>query len=156
MEKYICWYAHEKQCVPHDTMVERMIMSTFSASNMHGVINDNSNPYRNMIMDVMRMNQGHANQFSIANEEFNANVAMFFDLLKDSDKQLWDICINHYGLWRTPSSGNGDEITHEWSMCCSLLAPRSRRRPTSSYFNSVYVLDLLYLNVQIFKFIINI
>jgi hypothetical protein len=24
---------------------------------VHGVVNDNSNPYRNMIMDAMRMNQ---------------------------------------------------------------------------------------------------
>jgi hypothetical protein len=36
-----------------------MVGSTSSASNVHGVVNDNSNPYRNMVMDAMRMNQGN-------------------------------------------------------------------------------------------------
>ena len=43
-------------------MVERMVGSTSSASNVHGVVNDNSNPYRNMVMDAMRMNQCNASQ----------------------------------------------------------------------------------------------
>jgi len=30
-----------------------MVGSTSSSSNMRGVINDNSNPYRNMVMDAM-------------------------------------------------------------------------------------------------------
>jgi hypothetical protein len=34
-------------------------VSTSSASNVHGVIND-SNPYRNMVMDATKMNQGIA------------------------------------------------------------------------------------------------
>jgi hypothetical protein len=33
-----------------------MVGSTSSSSNVHEVIDDNSNPYRNMVMDVMRMN----------------------------------------------------------------------------------------------------
>jgi hypothetical protein len=37
-----------------------MVESTSSVSNMHRIVNDNSNPYRNMVMDAMRMNQGHA------------------------------------------------------------------------------------------------
>jgi hypothetical protein len=41
-------------------MVERMIKSISSASNMHGVVDDNSNLYRNKIMDAMKMNQSHA------------------------------------------------------------------------------------------------
>jgi hypothetical protein len=40
-------------------MIEKMVGSTFSASNVHEVVDDNNNPYRNMVMDVMRMNQGH-------------------------------------------------------------------------------------------------
>jgi hypothetical protein len=56
MEKYLCWYAHEEPYVPHDTMVERMVGSTFSARNVHGVVNDNSNLYRNMIINVIGMN----------------------------------------------------------------------------------------------------
>jgi hypothetical protein len=37
-----------------------MIKSTSSSSNMHGVVDDNSNLYRNKIMDAMKMNQSHA------------------------------------------------------------------------------------------------
>jgi len=59
-------------------MRERVVGSTFSASNMHGVANDNSNPYRNMVMDAMRMNQGNVSQCPIIEEEPNADVARFF------------------------------------------------------------------------------
>ena len=37
-------------------MVERMVGLTSSSSNVHGVVDDNSNPYKSMVMDVMRMN----------------------------------------------------------------------------------------------------
>jgi hypothetical protein len=50
------WYAHEEPYVPHDIMVERLVGSTSSSSNLHGVIDDNNNPYRNMIMDAIGMN----------------------------------------------------------------------------------------------------
>ena len=83
--------------VPYDTMVERMVESTSSASNMHGVVDDNNNPYRNMIMNVMRMNQG-VDQCSIIDEEPNADTTSFFDLLKDSDEPLWDGYKNHSKL----------------------------------------------------------
>jgi len=52
----MCWYAHEKPFVPHETMVERMVWSTSSASNVYGVVNDNNNSYKTMVMDAMRMN----------------------------------------------------------------------------------------------------
>ena len=55
-----------------------MIGSIFSSSNMHGVIDDNSKPYRNMVMDAMKINQGHADQCLIVDEERNANTTMFF------------------------------------------------------------------------------
>jgi hypothetical protein len=54
-------------------MVERMIKSISSASNMHGVVDDNSNLYRNMIMDAMKMNQGYACECSIIDEEPNVH-----------------------------------------------------------------------------------
>ena len=41
-------------------MVEMMVGSTSSSSNMHEVVDDNINPYRNMVMDAMRINQGYA------------------------------------------------------------------------------------------------
>jgi hypothetical protein len=37
-----------------------MVGSTSSASNVHGVVDDNSNPYRTMVMDAMRMNKCHS------------------------------------------------------------------------------------------------
>jgi hypothetical protein len=39
-------------------MVEIMVGSISSFSNMNGVVDDNNYPYRNMIMDVIEMNQG--------------------------------------------------------------------------------------------------
>ena len=58
MKDYMCWYAHGELFVPNESMVERVVGSTSSASNMHEVGNDNSNPYRNMVMDAMRMSEG--------------------------------------------------------------------------------------------------
>jgi len=65
---------------------------------MHGVVDDNSNPYRNMIMDAMRMNQGYTSQCSIVDEELNANAIRFFYILKDFDELLWDRYTNHSKL----------------------------------------------------------
>jgi len=91
----LCWYAHEEPYVPLDTLAEMMVGSTSSANNMHRVIDDTSDPYRNMVMDAMEMNQGHTCQCSIIDEELNVDVTRFFDFLKNSDKPLWNGCINH-------------------------------------------------------------
>ena len=56
--------------------------------NMNEAINNNTNPYRNLVMDAMRMNQGNVSQCPIVEEEPNADAARFFDLLKDSDESL--------------------------------------------------------------------
>ena len=61
-------------------MVKRVVESTSSASNMHEVGNDNSNPYRNMIMDAMRMREGNISECPIVEEEPNADTSRFFDL----------------------------------------------------------------------------
>jgi hypothetical protein len=55
---------------------------------MHGVINDNSNPYRKMVMDAMGMNQGNVNQCLIVEEEPTTDATRFFDILKDSNEPL--------------------------------------------------------------------
>ena len=60
--------------------------------------NNNTNPYRNMVMDAMRMNQGNVNQCLIVEDEPNTYATRFFDLLKDFDKPLWDGCMNHSKL----------------------------------------------------------
>ena len=61
-------------------MVKRMVGSTSSANNVHGVVNDHNNPYKNMVMDAMRMNQGNVSQCSIIEEEPNADATRYFDL----------------------------------------------------------------------------
>jgi hypothetical protein len=65
---------------------------------MHEVRNENSNPYRNMVIDAMRMSEGNVSECPIVEEEPNANAARFFDLLKDSDELLCDCCTNHSKL----------------------------------------------------------
>jgi hypothetical protein len=66
-----------------------VVGSTSSASNVHEVVNDNSNSYRNMVMDAMRMNEGNVSQCPIIEEEPNAYATRFFDLLKDFDLLGW-------------------------------------------------------------------
>jgi hypothetical protein len=75
----MCWYAHREPYVPHDIMVERMIRSTFSSSNVYRVVDDNRNFYRNMVINVMRMNQIHVDQCPIVYEKSNADAARFFE-----------------------------------------------------------------------------
>jgi hypothetical protein len=36
-----------------------MVGSTSSSNNVYRVVDNNSNPYRNIAIDAMRMNQGH-------------------------------------------------------------------------------------------------
>ena len=83
MKKYLCWFAHREPYVLYEIIVERMVGSTSSCSNMHEVVYDNSNPYRSMIIDAMRMNQSYASESSIDDEESNVDVVSFFDVLKD-------------------------------------------------------------------------
>jgi hypothetical protein len=98
MERYLCWFAHGEPYVPHETIVERMVETTSSSSNVHEVVDDNSNPYRNMVMDAMRMNQGYIGQCSIIDKETNVDMTRFFDFLKDFNEPLWDGCIIHSKL----------------------------------------------------------
>jgi len=98
MKDYLCYYAHGELFVPNDSMVERVVGSTSSAGNMHEVGNENSNPYRNMVMDAMRMSEGNVSECPIVKEEANADAARFFHLLKDSDEPLWDGYTNHNKL----------------------------------------------------------
>jgi hypothetical protein len=75
----MCWYTHGEPFVYHKTMVKWMVGSTSSASNMHGIVDDNSNFNRNIVMDVIRMNQGHVVHCPIIlDEESNADTTRFF------------------------------------------------------------------------------
>jgi hypothetical protein len=49
---------------------------------MYGVVDDNSNSYRDLIMYAMRINQGYADQCSTINEEPNADAIKFFLFFK--------------------------------------------------------------------------
>jgi hypothetical protein len=55
---------------------------------VHEVVDDKSNPYRNIVIYAMRMNKGYVVQFPVVNEEPKVNTTRFFDLLKDSDELL--------------------------------------------------------------------
>jgi hypothetical protein len=70
IEKYLCWFAHGEPCVPYETMVERIVGSTYSSSNVQGVVNDNSNRYRSMVVDAMRIFQ----YFSILKDLYKKTV----------------------------------------------------------------------------------
>jgi len=69
-------------------MGETVVGSISSARNVYEAANNNTNPYRNMVMNSMRMNQGNVSQCPIVEEEPNADATRFFDLLKDSDEPL--------------------------------------------------------------------
>jgi hypothetical protein len=97
MENYHCRYTHGEEFVSKRRMGETVVGSPSSASNVHEAANDNTNPYRNMVMDAMRMNQGNVSQCPII-EEPNADATRFFDFLKDFDEPLWDGCTNHSKL----------------------------------------------------------
>jgi len=77
MEDYLCWYAYGELFVPDESMKEQVIGSTSSASNMHEVGNENNNPYRNMVMDAMRMSEGNVRECPIVEEEPNADEQGF-------------------------------------------------------------------------------
>jgi len=76
-------------------------VSTFNASNVHGIVHNNTTHYKNMVMDAMRMNQNHVGQFPVVDEEPNADAARFFNILKDFDKQYMmvaKITVNYWSL----------------------------------------------------------
>jgi hypothetical protein len=98
MKDYPCWYAHRELFVGNESMVERVVGSTSNANNVNGIANDNNNPYKNMVMNAMRMSEGNVSECPIIEEKPNTDAVRFFDLLKDSDEPLWYGCTNHSKL----------------------------------------------------------
>ena len=88
MEIYLCRFAHGEPYISYKTMIERMVRSTSSSSSVHEVEDNNSNPYKNMVMDAMKMNHSYACKCSIIDEELNADATRLFYLLEDSNKPL--------------------------------------------------------------------
>jgi hypothetical protein len=78
IEKYLCWFAHEKLYVHYDTMLERIVCSISSSNNIHKVVYDNSNRYRSMVMDAMRTNHGYSGEGSRVVEQPNIYATNFF------------------------------------------------------------------------------
>ena len=49
VEKYFYWFAHEEPYIPYKTIVERMIGSTSCSKNVHKVVDENNNPYSDIV-----------------------------------------------------------------------------------------------------------
>jgi hypothetical protein len=45
-------------------MLEKIIYSTFSSSNIHEFVDDYSNPYRTIVMDVIKIKHGYSSKNS--------------------------------------------------------------------------------------------
>jgi hypothetical protein len=144
MEIYLCWFVHRKPYVPHKTMIKRMVESTSSFSNVHGVVDDNSNPYRNIVMDAMRIDQDYADQHLIAYEEPNTDATRFFYFLKEFGEPLWDGCTNHSKLsvvahvFTIKLDHGLSEIDYDIIVeyVKSILPERNRLKKTSMLLNS--------------------
>ena len=70
-----------------------MVWSTFSYSNVYRIVDDNSNLYRNMVMNAIKMNQIHVGQCPIVYEKSNTGATRFFFY-----ELIWDGCTNHSKL----------------------------------------------------------
>jgi len=64
VNKYLCWFAHEKPYIYYETMLERIVGSTSSSNNIHKIVDDNSNHCRSMVMNAMRMNHDNLGEDS--------------------------------------------------------------------------------------------
>jgi hypothetical protein len=53
MKDYLYWYTHGELFLRNESMIEKMIRSISSASNVYEVVNDNNNPYRNIVTNAM-------------------------------------------------------------------------------------------------------
>jgi len=60
VEKYLCWLSYREPYVPYETMLERIVGSTSTSSNIYEVIDDNHNCYKSMVMEAMRINHGYS------------------------------------------------------------------------------------------------
>jgi hypothetical protein len=62
VEMYLRWFAHGEPYVPYNTILERIVSSTSSSSNIHEVVNYNNNRYKSMMIDAMRINCGYSSK----------------------------------------------------------------------------------------------
>jgi len=93
VKKYLCWFVYKESYVLYESMLEMIVGSTSSSSNIHEFANDNSNSYKRMVMDVMIMNQDYSVEGSciiLLDEESNVYITRFLKLLEGSNELLWD------------------------------------------------------------------
>jgi len=88
MQIFLCWFVHGEPYIPYKIMVEKIAGSISTSNNVHEVVNDNSNPYKSMMINAIRINQSYVGHWSIIDDEPNTDATKFFDLLKDFDKSL--------------------------------------------------------------------
>ena len=84
-----------------------MVESTSSSSNVHWVVDDNSNPYKSMVIDVMRMNQGYTSEYSIIDEEkmqTRPDYLIFWKILTNHCRTGAKITVNYWLLHMYSSS----------------------------------------------------
>ena len=84
IEDYLYWYAHGELFLPNKSMVEKVVGSTSSDSNMHEVRNDNSNPYRNiksMVEKVVGSTSSASNVHEVVNDNSNPYRNMVMDAI---------------------------------------------------------------------------
>jgi len=100
-------------------MEERVVGSTSSASNVHEAANNNTNPYRNMVMDAMRMNQGNVNQCPIA------DIAQVFTI--KSDHGLSEAGYDKIIEWTRSILPEGNRLKENFYAAKSMMKPLSLR-----------------------------
>jgi len=91
------WFTHGEPYTPYEIILEMFVGITSSSSNIHQIIDDNSNRYRGMVMDIMGINHGYSSESSRVDEEPNIDAAGF-EFLKDFNEPLWDGCTNYNHL----------------------------------------------------------
>ena len=69
-------------------MVEKMVGSTSNSNNVLGVVDDNNNRYKSMVMNAITMNHSYLGECLIIDEESYVYTTKFFNLLKDSNELL--------------------------------------------------------------------
>lgn len=72
------WHAYRESYGTYMTMVEKIVGSTFSFSNVHGFIYVNSYCYRSIIIDAIKMHQCDTSKCLITNKEPNESITIFF------------------------------------------------------------------------------
>ena len=67
----MCLFALGESYVPNKTILERIVGTTSSCSNIYEVVDDNSNHYISIMMDAMRINHDYSGEYLSVDEKPN-------------------------------------------------------------------------------------